>query len=527
MKKKDLKRKVLLGLMSAIVGTGSFFASPDVSFAAVPLTESRAVAAEMADNKADPNAFTARIQRILDDYHKDVTARQAASERLFSHHTDKEDTEAVLSVEPEQEAATETATMPKEPAQTNGLPLIPVAPSQGYQQINGRYSFDWQGTPLPQSIYAVAKRAHKDVVVNGELEGKVYMSLHNVTCEQAMQRLSSAFGFNWMMDDNAILVSTSDTMLQTKVFPVHHAFDMDKLTEEVKSLGLEDKNIYANTEQRTVSVTGTPYELSQVERHLAAIDRPVSQCLVVAQLIEIEHGRDLNLGFQYTLPTYSHTADDDSSSDSTTSKLKGPWLDKLTFSGSSSASKALSKGKVVARPMVMMLNGQEGMVNFGEQVPVVGTTSTSTSTEVSVDYKDVGTKLTITPSIDEENGEITMKIDTQVSNITRYVTSGRTTAPQISTRQATTSAHLRSGQSFVIGGLMSVRDLDNLSGIPGLMDLPILGELFKYHSHSKSYAEIYIMITPYIVTDDIDPQYLLRETGEDLSAYSGAVKGMK
>ena len=43
------------------------------------------------------------------------------------------------------------------------------------------------------------------------------------------------------------------------------------------------------------------------------------------------------------------------------------------------------------------------------------------------------------------------------------------------------------------------------------MDLPILGELFKYHSHSKSYAEVYIMITPYIVTDDINPKELLRK----------------
>ena len=58
---------------------------------------------------------------------------------------------------------------------------------------------------------------------------------------------------------------------------------------------------------------------------------------------------------------------------------------------------------------------------------------------------------------------------------------------------------------------MSAKDLDNLSGIPGLMNLPILGELFKYHSHSKSYAEVYIMITPYIVTDDINPKELLRK----------------
>ena len=59
---------------------------------------------------------------------------------------------------------------------------------------------------------------------------------------------------------------------------------------------------------------------------------------------------------------------------------------------------------------------------------------------------------------------------------------------------------------------MSTNELDNLSGIPGLMDLPILGNLFKYHSYSKDYTEVFIMVTPYIVTDDIDPKVILKRS---------------
>lgn len=491
MKKKDLRQNILLGLMGTSILGGSFLFSPAVSYAS-SAEESQAVIAQMAGTtQEDPNAFTARIQRILDDYHQDIRARQQARQKLFEHHSQTGEAATVATAAPDAAPS--------------------AVPGTARLAADGRYNFDWQGTPIAQSVYAVAKRAHKDVVVNGSLDGNVYMSLHNVTCEQAMERLSAAFNFNWMTDDNAIIVSTSQLMMQSKVFPVHHAFDLEKLSKELQALGIAENNIFANSEQRTVSVTGTPYQLKQVEQRLSSVDRPISQCLVVAQLIELQHGRDNNLGFQYSLPTYSHSAETNSSGDTSSTSLKGPWLDKLTFSGSVTASRNLSKGKVIARPMVMMLNGQEGMVNFGEQVPIMNTTSTSSSTEISVDYKDVGTKLTITPSINEEDGEITLKINTEVSNITKYITQGQTSAPQISTRQATTSAHLRSGQSFVIGGLMSVKDLDNLSGIPGLMNLPILGELFKYHSHSKSYAEVYIMITPYIVTDDINPKELLRK----------------
>lgn len=512
MKKKDLRQNILLGLMGASILGGSFLFSPSVSYAA-SAEESQAVIAQMAGTtQEDPNAFTARIQRILDDYHQDIRARQQARQKLFEHHSQTGEAAPVATAAPDAapSAVPSPETAPATQAAGTGLPPIPRA-GTARLAADGRYNFDWQGTPIAQSVYAVAKRAHKDVIVNGNLDGNVYMSLHNVTCEQAMERLSAAFNFNWMTDDNAIIVSTSQLMMQSKVFPVHHAFDLEKLSKELQALGIAENNIYANSEQRTVSVTGTPYQLKQVEQRLSSVDRPISQCLVVAQLIELQHGRDNNLGFQYSLPTYSHSAETNSSGDTSSSSLKGPWLDKLTFSGSVTASRNLSKGKVIARPMVMMLNGQEGMVNFGEQVPVMSTTSTSSSTEISVDYKDVGTKLTITPSINEEDGEITLKIDTEVSNITKYITQGQTSAPQISTRQATTSAHLRSGQSFVIGGLMSAKDLDNLSGIPGLMNLPILGELFKYHSHSKSYAEVYIMVTPYIVTDDINPKELLRK----------------
>ena len=306
MKKKDLRQNILLGLMGASILGGSFLFSPAVSYAA-SAEESQTVVAQMAGTtQDDPNAFTARIQRILDDYHQDIRARQQARQKLFEHHSQAAVAASAATAAPATDSsvapAPEQTPAPVTPSAGSGLPPIPRA-NTARLAADGRYNFDWQGTPIAQSIYAVAKRAHKDVVVNGNLDGNVYMSLHNVTCEQAMERLSAAFNFNWMTDDNAIIVSTSQLMMQSKVFPVHHAFDLEKLSKELQALGIAETNIYANSEQRTVSVTGTPYQLKQVEQRLSSVDRPISQCLVVAQLIELQHGRDNNLGFQYSLPT--------------------------------------------------------------------------------------------------------------------------------------------------------------------------------------------------------------------------------
>lgn len=498
---KKLKKIISLALLSASIYSITSCTDIELVYAASSQNIRQTAAGK---DIYDPNIFTEKIKKILAEYNTGTGNNSSSEESKKEKYTYNTYIE---------EETSPTAAPATPPVST----IIQSQPEPQISQHNfqnvGRYNFDWQGTPIAQSLYAVAKVANRDIVINGDLSGNVYMSLHNVTCESAMQYLSNAFNFNWMVDDNIIMVSTSELMLQSKVLNIHYLSDLDKLTSDLKSIGIDESNIYANTETRTISVTGTPYQIRQVERRLSAIDKPVSQCLVLAQLIEINHGDNLDLGMQYSLPTYAHTGSTSGRTDNTS--FKGNWLEKLTFSASASASKSLSKGKVVSRPMIMVMNGQEGEINFGEQVPILTSNTTSSSTSVTFEYKDVGTNLVITPSIDEVTGTISMKIKAEISNITSWVSSGQNKAPQISTRKATTSAQLKSGQSFVIGGLMSVKDLDNLSGIPGLMDLPILGELFKFHTHSREYAEIYIMVTPYIVSDSIDPKALLRKAADE------------
>ena len=58
---------------------------------------------------------------------------------------------------------------------------------------------------------------------------------------------------------------------------------------------------------------------------------------------------------------------------------------------------------------------------------------------------------------------------------------------------------------------MNSTDIDNLSGIPGLMNLPILGALFRHHTVSKEYSEVFVMITPYIMADGLDAQKIVKQ----------------
>lgn len=467
---RKLCMAVVTGMLFASSYGTSFAASSEDISLDEPVAVEDSVNKDVQKNAKDPSEdtpseFTDRIQRIIKEYDA------------------KEST----------------------PKVTLRQPVAPPAPTYDYideSAYEPRYNFDWQGTPLNATLYAIAKVSDKRIVVNGELEGKVYTSMTNVTYAQALDNLAKAFNFNYMLSDDGqtIIVSTSELMKQSKVFDIKYA-TKEKIKEELVSMGFDEANIYVNPENNTVSATGTPYQLSQAQRRIMSVDKPVKQCLIVAQLIEVSHGSKLNLGMQYTLPSYSKAAGD---------SLKGKFIDKLPFSVSAEANRALDGGHVIARPMMMTHNGQESSILMGDKVPVVTTTISEGATSLSIDYQNIGNNLKVTPVINEETGEIVLKLNLEVSNISRWVRQGNVQAPQISTRQADTLVTLKDGESFIIGGLMTKTELDNLSGIPGLMDLPILGELFKFHSREKSYSEIFIKITPYIVSDGINPQEILR-----------------
>lgn len=390
--------------------------------------------------------------------------------------------------------------------QQKNVQAKPNIPSDtDYEQ---KYDFDWRGTPLSTSLYTISKVSGKKVVINGDLKGTVYTTLHQVSYNEALSYLAKAFNFNYMVDGSAIMISTSDVMIQNDTFHIRYVYNMQNIKDEIKSMGIDEANIFVNQNQGTVSVSGTPYQLSQVRKRLEAIDKPVQQCLLIAQLIEVDHGDKLDLGMQYSLPTYSHTGTSSGKTDD--SSFKGDWAEKLTFSSSVTAAKELNKGRVVARPMIIAHNGEAAKFNMSSSIPIMTSTATSSSTTMSVEYKDVGTIMTVKPLINTIDNKISLSINAEVSNVVGWISSGQSTAPQVSKKFADTSVTVKNGQSFIIGGLMSVEELDNLSGIPGLMDIPILGKLFSYHKKSKSYSEIFIMVTPYIVSDDIDPKSLLR-----------------
>ncbi|MCQ9205422.1 MAG: TonB family protein [Omnitrophica bacterium] len=162
------------------------------------------------------------------------------------------------------------------------------------------------------------------------------------------------------------------------------------------------------------------------------------------------------------------------------------------------------KGKVLARPKLLCLSGQEAEFLVGGEVPVITVTATSAGSTVAenVEYKEYGVKLNMRPLILGEE-DIKLDITAEVKELTtegQYVRVDGTIIKAFATRTASTVLLLKPNQSIVISGLLKDKvTKDDIKRVPGLASIPILGALFRSRDYQEDQTELIIFLTPNIV----------------------------
>ena len=160
-----------------------------------------------------------------------------------------------------------------------------------------------------------------------------------------------------------------------------------------------------------------------------------------------------------------------------------------------------NKLKVLSRPNITTMSGEEAEILIGGELPI----PTTTDGEISIEWKSYGINLKIKPQVDGEN-KITSKIEAEVSGIDASVAIPTTAGkiPGLVSRKASTVLSVPDGQTMAIGGLMNSDESKFVTKVPLLGDIPVIGEFFKHTSKSKDKRELMILITPTIVTNN-DP----------------------
>ena len=157
---------------------------------------------------------------------------------------------------------------------------------------------------------------------------------------------------------------------------------------------------------------------------------------------------------------------------------------------------ARGEGRIISKPRIAAQSGSTAKIVTGDALPILTSIALSgvNAVQQQVQYVNVGVTLQIAPRVSDD-GFVTSHVFAVVSSVTGFSQG----YPAISQREASTSATVRDGESFVIGGLTQEADLTQRSKLPGLGDLPLLGLAFQAEHRSRAKTDLYIVITPHVL----------------------------
>jgi type IV pilus assembly protein PilQ len=159
------------------------------------------------------------------------------------------------------------------------------------------------------------------------------------------------------------------------------------------------------------------------------------------------------------------------------------------------------RGEVISNPRIVTSNQREAVIKQGQEVGYVTISGAQTAGTVpipNVQFKDVLLELRVTPTITND-GRVFMSLVVNKDEIEGFVNTSIGDVPQISTREVTTAVLVEDGQTVVIGGVYEFRSRADISKVPFLGDLPVIGNLFKSRGRSKEKAELLIFVTPKVM----------------------------
>ena len=181
--------------------------------------------------------------------------------------------------------------------------------------------------------------------------------------------------------------------------------------------------------------------------------------------------------------------------------------------------------KVITSPHIMASNNKEAKIQIGSSEPILTNTYTSPYTtgtnttgstsfvEGTIEYKDIGVILSVTPRI-SDGKLVTLEINIEQSTVDTKALGNLPSIPFFPKKTAKTTLSISEGQTIVIGGLLDDTKNVKKSGVPFLSKIPLLGALFGYHQYEDRGSETILMLTPHVITDLVESNRVTQEFRE-------------
>ena len=293
-----------------------------------------------------------------------------------------------------------------------------------------------------------------------------------------------------------------DVTLETKTFYLSNNIYEDddqlkKIRELLKIVIPEEERVNYDFTQKAFIVRGAKEEMEAVQQLLSNLDRKLPQIMIDAKLVEINREKIRDLGVTWTVGgkegeiTFGEM--------SLGGTMERQDLVEITI-------KALEKknlARLVGNPRILTLSGKTASIYVGDSIPYRDLEMDEEGRLLpgKLQFLDIGITLEVTPVLTQE-GTVVVHAKPEVSTYIEreYVLAGLTFRdPQKSVKHANTTARLHPGETLVIGGLIRSEDIERITRIPILSEIPLIGELFTLRSKTHKETELIVFLTPYVV----------------------------
>jgi len=310
-----------------------------------------------------------------------------------------------------------------------------------------------------------------------------------------------------ILSDNSAIIYVNDPLrqreykdLSVRSYTLDFA-DAKQLSSILRAM-LNIRNMEVDPRLNVILIKDSPEILQLAEKIIYAQDKPDPEVMLELQVMEIKRSYLQELGVD--TPT-GLTVPVPASGSLTVRDLRNVTGNTLVVNGVPGLVFNTTNGDVnlLANPRIRVKNKEVAKIHIGEKVPVFTSNVASTGvTSQSVQYIDAGIKFEIEPTVSASD-DISIKINLNVGSIGDKVvaTTGgnESVAFRIGQRFTSTQLRLHDGETQVMAGLIDDQDRKNISGLPGLSKLPLLGRLFSSQTDDKVKTEIIFSVTPHII----------------------------
>lgn len=356
-----------------------------------------------------------------------------------------------------------------------------------------------------------------------DLKKKISVDLANVTFEQALDVLMLMNKHFYKVIDAHTLLIAEDVRQKHQEYDDHviRTFYLSNSeTQEVQTLLrslLETRRLAENKNLNAITIKDTPEKIKVAERIIKANDKAKGEVVIDIELLEINRVKAQKLGIDLNAHSLSLVFGDGKQfvplNNLRSLNIQAAWSLGPIPSVLIDFMRSDTDSKVIARPQLRILEGENGKITIGDRVPIPATSFNTSQTIggnivpiTSFTYQNVGIIVEVKPRV-HHNKEVTLDVKTEVSSLAGNVTgTGGVSQPIIGTRSVETTIRLQDGETNLLAGLIKEEERQSLSGVPGLSQIPILRRLFGTTQTDATDTDIVLSITPHIVrVPNIEP----------------------